>query len=172
MITLRKTEENDIQLIASCLADKSEDFAIQCGYGRRYFDFPVTSKQIAAFQKSRSAESLFFTVLNDDVIIGSLELIKHKNEEAYTACTIARFLIYDDYKFKGYGTEALKLIADYVFNVLDLQKVRLGVFDFNESALKCYKKAGFIEVNRVPVEINGINQPKKWIKIDMEITKY
>ena len=171
MTTIRRTEESEIPLIAECLADKSEDFLSQCGYGNRFFTFPVTTEQISGFQKSRSEDSLFFTILNGDISIGSVELIKHKNEEAGIAATIARFLIYDGYRFKGYGAEALNLIADYAFNNLGLNKLRLGVFDFNVSALKCYKKAGFIEVNRIPIERNPSESSEKWIKIDMELIK-
>jgi RimJ/RimL family protein N-acetyltransferase len=163
MITLRKTEEKDISLIASCLENKPEDFISQCGYGKRYFTFPVTSEQILNFQKSRDQNSLFFTVFNGELLIGSFELIMHQNEEKGVAATIARFLIYDEYRFKGYGTEALKLLANYAFDKLGLKKIRLGVFDFNESALNCYKKAGFAEVNRVKID--------DWIKIDMELIK-
>jgi RimJ/RimL family protein N-acetyltransferase len=44
---------------------------------------------------------------------------------------------------RGYGTEAVQLMLDYGFNLLNLHHVRLGVFSFNPRALKCYEKAGF-----------------------------
>lgn len=154
----RKTEEKDIEFIASCLKDKTEKFLNQCGYGRRFFTAPITSEQILNFQKSRTGSSLFFTILNDDLMIGSLELIIYEDEEK---CTVARFLISDEYRFKGFGTETLKLLTKYVFEELSLKKITLGVFDFNESAFKCYKKAGFAESNRLIME--------DWIRIDMEI---
>ncbi|MDD5643841.1 MAG: GNAT family protein [bacterium] len=46
---------------------------------------------------------------------------------------------------KGYGTEACLMLLDYAFNRLNLHKVFLGVNSDNKSAVKCYKKAGFIE---------------------------
>jgi RimJ/RimL family protein N-acetyltransferase len=159
MVTIRKTEENDNEFIVSCLANKLETFINQCGYGKRFFITPITSGQISAFQKARSDNSLFFTILNDGVTVGSLELIISKNEEK---CKVARFLISDQYRFKGYGTDTLRLLKEYAFNELNLKKITLGVFYFNESALKCYKKAGFIETERVKIE--------DWIRIDMEIT--
>lgn len=162
MITIRKTEESDIKLVVSCLENKPGEFIGQCGYGPgRLFASPITEKQILTFQKLRSKGSVFFTILNDGVIIGSLELILHKDEKK---CSIARFLIYDGYRFKGYGTETLNIIKDYVFNELCFNKINLGVFDFNESALKCYEKSGFAEAGRTIMENN-------WIRIDMEITK-
>ncbi len=44
---------------------------------------------------------------------------------------------------KGYGTEAVSLLTDYGFNVLNLNNIMLTVFDFNEMAVRCYEKAGF-----------------------------
>jgi RimJ/RimL family protein N-acetyltransferase len=46
---------------------------------------------------------------------------------------------------KGFGTEALKLIVDYGFKVLNPNRIELTVFDFNERSFKCYKKIGFKE---------------------------
>jgi len=48
-----------------------------------------------------------------------------------------------EYLGRGYGTEAIKLVLDYCFNTLNLHRVALGVFEFNERAIKCYEKVGF-----------------------------
>lgn len=45
---------------------------------------------------------------------------------------------------KGIGLQMINAILDIAFNKLNLHRVDLGVFDFNESAIACYKKAGFI----------------------------
>ncbi|MCZ7583152.1 MAG: GNAT family N-acetyltransferase [Deltaproteobacteria bacterium] len=50
---------------------------------------------------------------------------------------------------KGYATEATKLVVEYAFNVQNLQRVELVVFEFNERAHACYKKAGFVEEGRL-----------------------
>lgn len=46
---------------------------------------------------------------------------------------------------KGYGAEALKLLLDYGFNILNLNNINLAVFSFNKNAIACYKKIGFKE---------------------------
>ena len=48
----------------------------------------------------------------------------------------------------GYGQEALRLLLDYAFNLLNLNSVMLGVFAFNERAVAAYKKVGFREIGR------------------------
>lgn len=49
---------------------------------------------------------------------------------------------------KGYGQEAMRLILDYGFNLLNLNSVMLGAFAFNQRALASYRKVGFKEIGR------------------------
>jgi len=49
---------------------------------------------------------------------------------------------------KGYGREALRLLIDYGFNVLNLNNLMLGVFSYNQRALKTYRAIGFQEIGR------------------------
>ena len=44
---------------------------------------------------------------------------------------------------KGYGTDAMDLILRYAFVELNLRRVSLNVFEFNQRALRSYEKAGF-----------------------------
>jgi RimJ/RimL family protein N-acetyltransferase len=43
---------------------------------------------------------------------------------------------------KGYGEEAVKLVIDYAFRVLNLQKVGAGYMSSNTAARKTYEKCG------------------------------
>lgn len=45
---------------------------------------------------------------------------------------------------KGFGTEAMKLLLDYAFGVLGLERVQLDVYAENKRAIRCYEKAGYI----------------------------
>jgi RimJ/RimL family protein N-acetyltransferase len=49
---------------------------------------------------------------------------------------------------KGYGEEAVRLLLDYAFHLLNLNSIMLGTFSFNERGLKCFQKAGFQEIGR------------------------
>jgi RimJ/RimL family protein N-acetyltransferase len=44
---------------------------------------------------------------------------------------------------KGYGTEAMQIILRFGFTVLNLHRVSLTVFDFNQRGIRSYQKAGF-----------------------------
>lgn len=72
-----------------------------------------------------------------------------------------------DYLSKGYGTEAIRLILDFGFNYMNLHNIKLELISFNERALKCYKKCGFVETGRTRenVFVNG----KYYDTISMDI---
>jgi RimJ/RimL family protein N-acetyltransferase len=44
---------------------------------------------------------------------------------------------------KGYGTEAMRLMVNYGFDSLNLNRIYLRVFETNPRAIHCYEKAGF-----------------------------
>ena len=44
---------------------------------------------------------------------------------------------------KGYGEEAMRLILGYGFRELNMHRIELTVFDYNEPAMKLYEKLGF-----------------------------
>lgn len=97
--------------------------------------------------ENATPEATFVIVtLENDKMIGtvSLESINNINRTA----TLGIFIGDKDYRSKGYGTEAIKLILDYGFNYLNLNNIKLDLMSFNERALKCYKKCGFKEYGR------------------------
>ena len=50
---------------------------------------------------------------------------------------------------KGYGTVAIRHALDHAFNVRDLHRVDLEVYEFNDRAIHVYKKCGFREEGRL-----------------------
>ena len=44
---------------------------------------------------------------------------------------------------KGYGTDMMKLCMQYVFSELGLERLSLGLHEYNPRALKSYEKCGF-----------------------------
>lgn len=43
----------------------------------------------------------------------------------------------------GYGSEAIQILLPYAFDVVRLEKVHLGVYDFNEGGIRSYERVGF-----------------------------
>lgn len=100
------------------------------------------------FLEERNNEEASFVIvtLDNNKMIGtvSLEKINHIHRTA----TLGIFIGDKDYRSKGYGTEAIRLILDYGFNYMNLNNIKLEVLEFNERALKCYKKCGFKEYGK------------------------
>jgi RimJ/RimL family protein N-acetyltransferase len=49
---------------------------------------------------------------------------------------------------RGYGTEATRLMVDHAFGQLGLHRIALFVFEFNERAIRAYKRCGFVVEGR------------------------
>ena len=73
--------------------------------------------------------------------IGTIGLSEIDQENFKAELTI--ILGESEYRGKGFGKEALKLILDYAFKALKLNKVTLKVFLYNERAIRLYKSVGF-----------------------------
>ena len=48
-----------------------------------------------------------------------------------------------DYWDKGYGTEAVTALVNYIFHQANLKRIRLKTLDSNRRAQKCFLKCGF-----------------------------
>jgi RimJ/RimL family protein N-acetyltransferase len=84
--------------------------------------------------------------LETDTLIGRCMLfdVDQVNRKAMLGIVIGE----KAYQNKGYGQDAVKLLLDYAFNLLNLNSLMLGTFSFNERAIGCYKKVGFKEIGR------------------------
>ena len=49
---------------------------------------------------------------------------------------------------RGLGGEAVELLLEYAFNLLNLSSVILATFAFNSRAISCYRRIGFREIGR------------------------
>ena len=112
--------------------------------------FLLTSTQIISpegekkfIEESIKNNSVVFDIVDmeTDKLIGNCGLmdIDHINRKA----GFGIFIGDKTYQNKGYGTEAIRLILDYAFNLLNLHNIWLFVYSFNKRAIKCYEKVGF-----------------------------
>jgi len=78
--------------------------------------------------------------LADDKLIGFMGLwVDLIHSEAWVGIGIGE----REYWGKGYGTDAMKLCLQFAFMELGMQRVSLGLHEYNTRALKSYEKAGF-----------------------------
>jgi len=67
-----------------------------------------------------------------------------------------------EFRGKGYGTDAMRLLIGYGFRELDLHRIQLSVLASNLRAIRCYEKVGFIReiVKRAEIYRDG-----QWIDV-------
>ena len=101
-------------------------------------------------KKGRSSEPHFAITTLDNTVIGSvgINLTDFRNSDAMVAIFVGA-----DYTGRGYGTEAMRILVDFIFMEMNIQRVELNVFEFNERAISSYKKVGFIEEGRLRQEL-------------------
>ena len=79
--------------------------------------------------------------LQNGTIIGNIHLhdIDKKSRTAYIGMKFSKL----EYRNKGYGKEALKLLLDYGFNNYGLERISATTLETNISAQKSLEKSGF-----------------------------
>ena len=122
------------------------DFEITDYTGRSYQTMTLQNEK-AYLEKEQDNKSVFAIIdLQTDEIIGNVGL--HDINNINRTAPLGIFIGNKDYRSKGYGTEAIKLILDFGFNYLNLNNIDLALMEFNKRALKCYEKCGFKEIGR------------------------
>lgn len=62
-----------------------------------------------------------------------------------------KFVVVDNkLRGQGYGVKMLQQVQEQFFGALDIDFIKLNVFDNNEAARRCYEKAGFKEIVHKP----------------------
>ena len=86
----------------------------------------------------------------DGMHIGNCGLHRGRPEDRHAELGI---MVGDkDYHSNGYGTDAVMTLVRFAFEQMNLNKVSLGVFEFNERAQAVYRKSGFVEEGRAREE--------------------
>lgn len=106
--------------------------------------YTIEKEREALEKLSKEGHNFSIIDLKKNELIGNCGLL-NVNQLNRTA-EVGIFIGNKDYWNKGYGTEALNLLLDYAFNLLNLNSIFLPVHSFNKRAIKCYKKCGFKEI--------------------------
>lgn len=83
----------------------------------------------------------YLRTVAEDRFIGFVAL--HDIEWNNQVCTLSVGIGDPDFRGKGFGSDALRLVLNYAFNELNLYRVGLDVIGDNARAIHAYEKAGF-----------------------------
>lgn len=168
MIRLEYFEEKDFEQLMDWI--NSEELMIN--WAGNLFSFPLTQKAMAWYIKDTNnigvSDALVYKVVdeNSGEAVGHVSLgsISRKNRSA----RISRVLVGSAaHKGKGLCKHMIRALCKIGFEELNLHKISLGVYSFNEAAIKCYQSAGFIieGVSRDALFHNG----SYWSLVEMGI---
>ena len=161
MIRLEKFDKNDYDKLISWI--DSEAMLIRIA--GRQMNFPVTREQLDISQSDPRRNA--FSILDTETgrSIGHCEIYLKENSGL-----IDRVII-GDHSMRGKGLcgPLMQLLLDYGFNILGQTVIELNVFDWNESAIRCYERAG---LTRNPDKIMEFeNNGERWIAFNMSIDR-
>lgn len=89
----------------------------------------------------RENDHIFAIETEDGTYIGNIGLhgIERENRRAELGIIIGD----KAYWGQGYGTDAIRALLGWAFGYLNLNRVSLRVYGYNERAIRCYQKSGF-----------------------------
>ncbi|WP_339280475.1 GNAT family protein [Lysinibacillus sp. FSL P2-0066] len=124
----------------------SPEFLIQ--WSGSVFNFPLDKDQLERYiekANKENSDTFVYKAINETGdVIGHISLgqIDRKNKSA----RVGKVLIGEDQsRGKGIGQLIVNAALEIAFKKFDLQRVSLGVFDFNKQAILCYERSGFIK---------------------------
>src|SRR5215469_13973025 len=107
---------------------------------------------LAAYEKDfekhlESQEKSDFVIEVDGKVIGEIGLHEWRNRRAGSA-SFGVSILDPNYLGQGYGREAINLLLDWSFRVMNYRRIHLETLASNERAVRCYKSCGFVEEGR------------------------
>jgi RimJ/RimL family protein N-acetyltransferase len=136
--------ETDAETVAAWSRNWEFSHLLQMGAPRLWTAQSVKAELAETQDDEKSRDRMFpfvIRLLDDDRLVGfaDLEVNYWPQRDAWLAIGIGQR---DDWG-RGYGTDAVRLLLRYVFAELNLERVTLNVFAYNERAVRSYLKAGF-----------------------------
>lgn len=115
------------------------------------FTYADTERFVNSVVESHNSKGYIIEEIHTNKPIGVTSLINIDYVNRNAECIID---IGDkDYWSKGFGGEAFKLLLDFAFKELNLHKVYLRVFSFNDRAIRLYQKLGFVEEGKLTEQL-------------------
>lgn len=142
LVRLREYRDEDIKTAQSYVNDaetvSSLVFTVPFPY--TYWDEQKAVGKISALN-----DEYYFAVetLEDGRFIGGcgIKALDWKNSRLEVGIFIGDKRL----RGKGYGTDAMRVMVAFIFNEMNINKIKLQVLAFNKGAIRSYEKVGFRE---------------------------
>jgi RimJ/RimL family protein N-acetyltransferase len=151
LVRLREYRKEDLPMVVQFMNDREIRRNLAPG-----ITFPLTMNDEMKWFENNSGMStshygFAIETLDDAKYIGGCGVhnIDWKNRHA----DVGIFIGDRTFLGKGYGTDAMKILTAFVFEEMNMHKIRLEVYAFNERAIRCYEKCGYSEEARFREEL-------------------
>lgn len=145
-VRLRAIEREDVPLLNGF----SNDLAVELAGGGDP-PYPQSLSRAYAFFDHQLSDGrndgANFAIEADGQLIGICGL--YNTDEVARAASLGISIGNKAYWGRGYGREAVSLLVDYGFRMLNLQRIYLDVHARNERAIRAYRAVGFVEEGRL-----------------------
>lgn len=103
---------------------------------------PLTDEQAKAWVENIASHPAAWVIEHQGRAIG--EILIDNFVEADRRAGLIIGILDKEALGKGLGTEAIRAVAEFCFDVLDLHKLSMRVLSFNTRAIRAYERVGFV----------------------------
>ncbi|MGB2993259.1 MAG: GNAT family protein [Paenisporosarcina sp.] len=114
-------------------------------FGRFYTSSPIreesekNANQLIDDHSDRSYRFAIRPLTTEDFLgVCAIEEIEWPHRVGWTSIALG-----PDFQGKGFGKDAMQLVVNYAFNELNLHRLSLTVFSYNQGAITLYESLGF-----------------------------
>lgn len=137
-IYLSPMNVDDYQIYTKWINDET----LASGLGNFKFNITELSEKEWIENVCKKGEYHFSIIRKeDDKLLGTYGL--EVKDDVSRRFHVGGFIGEKDERGKGYGTEALKLITKFAFEILNAETLYSGILSFNEASIKSAKKANY-----------------------------
>lgn len=120
-------------------------------------------------EKFLENQNILFSIitLEDNLVIGNIDISDFANgyDDGWVGIGIGD----RNYWGRGYGTDAMRIMLCYCFAELNLHRISLNAFEYNERAVQCYINLGFQIEGRERMALS--RDGRRWDLIYMGLLK-
>jgi len=140
-IRLRPFEPQDYPRLLAAM----DSLPVLVQWSGPFFRFPLDEAQLEVYRASGNGDTAprrIYTACNaGGQPVGHIEL----NDIDGHSARLCRVLVDPQSRGRGFGRAMVRRALRIAFDEMRLQRVDLGVYDFNTAAIRCYELEGFIK---------------------------
>ncbi len=155
--------EQDAELLAKWMRDSEYARLLEAGAAYMW-----SAKMVKEWmEKDKDAYFFIIRTLTADQPIGMVDLsgFSWGARHAWVGIGLGE----RDFWGKGYGTDAMQVVLRYAFEELNLNRLNLNVFEYNQRAINSYLKCGFVLEGRTRKAMQ--REGRRWDMIYMGILR-